>query len=252
MKAFNYSPLAAFILKLVGVLLILSFLLDVVVLLATARFQDSQWLLTFTTQLVERGFIAMVGLALLFTGFWIQATGDASDGATHPGRGLRLAALILSSILGLLFLILIPSNISSTQSVADNQVRQISQEAENAQKQIDAQVQQQLGMQMAMVDQALKSGQLSGEQETQARQQLEQLNKLKSDPKALEAKVGPQRKQELDRINKRKQELTEQTRQNALRSGMRTGLNSLLLAIGFALIGWVGLRWNRSANNPFL
>jgi len=147
---------------------------------------------------------------------------------------------------------LMPSNISSTQAVADNQVRQISQEAENAQKQIDAQVQQQLGMQLAMIDQALKSGQLSGEQETQARQQLEQLKKLKSDPKALEAKVGPQRKQELDRMNQRKQELTEQTRQNALRSGMRTGLNSLLLAIGFALIGWVGLRWDRFGNNPFL
>jgi hypothetical protein len=238
MQSRTLSPLAAQILKLVGFLLILAFLLDLLVLLTTAKFQDPQWLVTFTTQLVDRGFVCLIGLAFLFTGLWI----DNPNNSPNTARELKLAALLMSSILGLVFVVMIPLNITSTRAAVDAQVQQVNQDADNALKQLDAQVQQQLDARLTMVEQALKSGQLSDEQATQAKQQLEQLKKLKSDPKALEAQVGPDRKREIERINRRKQEVVDQAQQNAMRAGMRTGLNSLLLAIGFAFIGWTGLR----------
>jgi len=238
MKAPNVSPVAGLILKLVGFLLVLSFLLDCVVLLSAAKFQDATWLLAFTNQLIDRGFMPLVGLALLFTGFWVEAIASDAPTAREP----KLAALLLSSVLGLVFLVLIPININSTRTAADATIQQIGQEASNAQQQLDAQVKQQLETQLAFLDQAIKGGQLTGSQLDQAKAQQEKLQKFKTDPKALEAQVGPQRQQELDRIKKRQQELEAQTRDNALRSGMRSGLNSLLLAIGYIAIGWTGLR----------
>jgi len=93
-----------------------------------------------------------------------------------------------------------------------------------------------------MLDQAIKSGQVKGDQLAQAERQQEQLQKLKADPKALEAQVAPDRDRALTQIRNRKQELESQARESALRSGMRIGLNGLLLAIAYATIGWVGLR----------
>jgi BMFP domain-containing protein YqiC len=245
MKATSLSPLTALILKIVGGLLILSFFLDCVVLLTTAKFQDSQWLLTFTAQLIDQGFVPMVGLGFLFTGIWVASGAIASESAPASSQELRLIALLLASFLGLVFLLLIPLNINSTRLAADSQVQQIVQEAAKAEGQIDVQVQQfraQLEGQLVALDQAIKQGEVQGEQLAQAQKQRAELQKLKSDPKALEARIAPQRNQELTRIRSRKQEVEGQIQENALRSGMRSGLKSLLLAIGYIIIGWTGLR----------
>jgi hypothetical protein len=225
-------------------LLILSFLLDCVVLLTTAKFQDSQWLLTFTSQLIEQGFVPMVGLAFLFGGVWVESTAIAPE-SPPPAQELRLTALLLASFLGLAFLLLIPLNISSARNAADNQVKQITQEAAKAEGQLDVQVEQfraQLEGQLVALNQAIEGGQVQGEQLAQAKKQRDELQKLKSDPKALDARISPQREQELTRIRNRKQELEGQIQENVVRSGMRSGLKSLLLAIGYIIIGWTGLR----------
>ncbi|NJP11000.1 MAG: hypothetical protein HC866_17230 [Leptolyngbyaceae cyanobacterium RU_5_1] len=228
-------------------------LIDYLVLLSTVKFQDNQWVITFTTQVVDRGFIPLVGIVLLLIGFWMEAIGNLPDAATRTSPGLRLAALIISSILGLCFLILIPWHVTATRSEADAQVKRVAEEASKAETQLNAQVQQvkglgsqQLDAQIAELQKAIDSGQLQGDQLAQAKQKREQLKRLKSDPKALEAEVeaqiAPKRTEELTKIRNRKQELEEQTRGNALRAALRTGLNSLLLAIGYIIVGWTGLR----------
>jgi hypothetical protein len=100
----------------------------------------------------------------------------------------------------------------------------------------------QLDAQLAQIDQLISSGQLKDPQLAQAKQQQTQLKRLKSDPKAFDAEIAPKKTEELSKIKTRKQELESQTQGNALRSGLRTGLNSLLLAIGYIIIGWTGLR----------
>jgi hypothetical protein len=243
MKASPVPTLAPFILKLAGIVLVLLYVLDLLVLLLFAKFQDSQWLLAFTTQLIDRGFVPLVGFALLFTGLW--AEGAINGDKPRDSKGLRLSALFLSSILGLMFLLLAPLHVNTTRTAADDQMKQIGQEASKAQAQIEAQVQQvrgQLDAQLASIEQAIKSGQLPADQLAPAQAKQEELRKLKADPKALEAQIGPSRKQELDKINSRKQELETQIRENGLRSGLRAGLASLVLAVAHAVIGWTGLR----------
>ena len=239
--AVNLSPLTSLILKVVGVVLILNYLIDLVLYLSAANFQSNQWVVTLTTQLVERGFLPLVGLACFFAGCWVEGTASG-DPAANRSNGMKLTALWLSSILGLMFLLIVPLNVNATRNAVDEQVKKVDQEVTNAENQLNSQVQLQLEQQLAAIDQAIKSGQLQGEQLNQAKQQQEKLQKLKSDPKALEAQIGPQRDQKLKEIREQQKQLVDQGRKGALQSGMRVGLNSLLLAIGYAIIGWMGLR----------
>jgi hypothetical protein len=242
MKSPSLTPLTSFILKLVGGLLILSYLIDLVLYLTAANFQNNQWVMTLTTQLVDRGFIPLIGLAALFAGFWIEST---SDTARESSQGLKLAALWLASVLGLMFLLIVPLNVNATRLAAEEQINKIGQEASKAEAQLDTQVQQfkaQLDPQLAVLDQAIKGGQFQGTQLEQAKKQQEQLQRLKADPKALEAQIAPERDKKLKEIRDQKKQLEDQTYRGALQTGMRVGLISLLLAIVYALIGWTGLR----------
>jgi hypothetical protein len=240
MKAATLSPLASLILRVTGIVLVVYYLIELIVYLSTGNFQNSQWVVTVTTQLVDRGFIPLIGLACYFAGSWIESS--ATNSASDRSNGLKLAGLWLASILGLMFLVIVPANVTATRSAADDQVKKVEQEVTNAENQLNSQVQLQLDQQIAMVDQAIKSGQLQGDQLNQAKQQQEKLQKLKADPKALDAQIAPQRDQKLKEIRDQKNQLVDQTRRAALQSGMRVGLNGLLLAIGYATIGWVGLR----------
>ncbi len=253
MKAFTASPWIALMLKLAGSILILTSLIDYITLFTTVNFQNSQSIITFTTGVVDRGFIPLVGLMLLFVGFWADTGTPNSSGNTDTAPMLRLTALIISSILGLFFLVLGPWHVLATRDAADNQVKQIAQEATTAETQLESQAKQakglgsqQLETEIAQVEQAINSGGLSGTQADQARKRLAELNKLKSDPKALEstldAQIGPKKTEELNRIRSRKQELENQTRGTAMRAALRTGLDSVLMAIAYIILGWTGLR----------
>ncbi|MGA7934094.1 MAG: HpsJ family protein [Kovacikia sp.] len=239
MKSLSFSPLTSLVLKLVGIVLISTYLIDLIVYLITADFQNSQWVLNLTTQLVDRGFIPLVGLAILFTGFWVESTSEPT--AEGNSRGLRLTVLWLASVLGLAFLLIAPWHFNTTRLAADEQIKKAEENAVKQQTQLDAQVQQlkaQVDAQASAADQAIKAGQLEGEQLAQAKQ----IQKLKSDPKALEAQIAPARDQKKKEIQDQKQQVIDQTRKGALQTGLRICLNSLLLALGYAIIGWTGLR----------
>ncbi len=254
MKAPTLAPLTSFILKLVGIVLILDYLIDLVVYLLAANFQNNQWVVTLTTQLVDRGVIPLIGLGALFTGFWVEGTSNSTEGSS---RGLKLAALWLSSVLGLAFLLIVPLHVNATRLAAEDQIKQVDQQVSQLESQVNtqlnAQLQQargQLDAQLSKLDQAIKSGQLQGNELAQAKQQQEQYEKLKTDPKALEAQVAPSRDKALKQIRDRKQELVDQTNRGAMQTGMRIGLNSLLLAIAYAIVGWIGLRQMLNPQEP--
>ncbi len=238
MKAYSASPATPFVLKTAGIMLILLYLLDFLLLLLSAKFQDSQWIIAFTTQLVDRGFLPLTGLAALFAAFWMEGDGQGAD----HSRGLKLVSLVLASILGLGFLLLIPMHVSTSRTAVDDQLKKVEQEATQAETQLNAQATQQLDSNLAQLEQVIKSGQLSADQQGPAQQQLDKLKKLKADPKAFEASIAPQKEQALKQVKDRRQEVETQLRETSLRSGLRTGLGGLLLAIAHAAIGWTGLR----------
>lgn len=251
MKAITASPWISFVLKLAGSIFILISLIDYLTAFTSIDFQTKQTIIAFTTGVVDRGFIPLLGVVLVSLGFWIESGNAPAE--SQSSSLLRLAVLVIASILGLLFLLITPWHVLTTRDAAAAEVEEIGKKAETLKSQVDTQVKQlkgqgpqQLEAQLAELDRLINSGQLPAAQLTQAQQKREQLRKLKSDPKALdaeiEAQIAPRRTEELNKLNNDEKKAKEQTQGNAMRAALRTGLNSLLLAIGYIIVGWTGLR----------
>lgn len=245
---FSGAPVAALALKVVGVVTVLAALLDFIILLIPPDFLNREWQLAFVTQVVDRGIVPMVGIALLLAGYWIQSV------AGRPSRGggvtdLRLWALILSSLLGLIFLlftVLHPNNVRANSQQA---LAQVQEQATLAENQLEGRLGQELTQQRSQIDallqdeqqlnQAIESGQVPAEQ-------ADLLRQFRNDPAALDQflneRVQTFRQEIQTEIGTRREEAVQRIRLESLKSGIRVSLSSLLLAIGYILIGWVGLR----------
>lgn len=227
------SPLAAQVLKVVGILLILSFFIEIAVLLISPEFGDPRWQLNFMTQVIDRGVTPLIGFALLYAGFWIQSAITAEGSANRATwQDPKFWAFVVASLLGLLFLLLIPLYLNTTGTITEQVTEQITQEAQQAEQQLQQQQQQlQALANSGQIDQLLESGQVPPAQ-------VALLQQLKQDPQALEKQANQTRQQ----LNERRDQALSQARSEALRTRLRAGLRSLLLTIGFITIGWSGLR----------
>ena len=264
MKAINSpqsSPLAGRTLKWVGVILILSFLLDFVILSTPLKPLDKGWQVNFATLLVDRGVIPMVGIGFLFAGYWIDDNVRDLPTTRPPlALDLRFWTLLFSSLLGLLFLLIFPLHVNNVLQLRDQKIEQINQDANQKEVQLQNQlgspdVQAQLERGQAQFKTKI-SGLLANEGEYNRALQGNQippdqkklLQQFKSDPKSLDQFVQQQfgaeafRNRGLTKIRGDKQQAQEQIGEEAWKSGLRIGVSSLLLAIGYIYIGWTGLR----------
>lgn len=259
----NQPPLAARTLKLAGTILILSFLLDLAILLFPSGARDVQWQINLASSLVDRGVVPLIGIALITVGYWVDSSLDREPSNYKVWLDLRLWAFLLSSILGLIYLLLFPLHVNNARLASDQRIEQISQRATQAETELQAQLNQ-LGDQQTQAEieqqrtqlrervnqllkneelykQALQSGQISAAekkllQEFKANPQLlDQYLAQKTDPQALG-------NQKLEQIRDERTQLTQQAKQEAWRSSLRTGVSSVILAIGYIAIGWMGLR----------
>ncbi len=256
MSNLQVSPFATPTLKLVGVILILYFLLDFVVLLFPFKPLDQSWQINFTTHLVEPGLIPLVGLALLLLGYWIDDTARAAPTNRKAMLGLKFWALLFSSLLGLLFLLLFPLHLNNVTQINAQKMQVINQEASQKEAQLQtqldnpqakAQLQQQQSQFKAQVNYLLKNEQQLNQLLKSDRVPEEFKNLLRqsqANPKAVDALVQQQISPEglRNQIQRRKAEAEEQATQEAWKSGARIGITSLLLAIGYIVISWTGLR----------
>lgn len=281
MKAINNppSPFIARMLKLVGIVLILSFLLDFVILAFPAGARDALWQIGFVSATIDRGITPIIGLAFLLVGYWFDRSN--SDTLTQPPLWLSLKfwALLLSSLLGLLFLIMIPLHINNVNSESVRAIERINQNSlqEEARLQSELnQLQAQLGDPnnrakldaektrfKAQVTALLQNEQqfnqaINSDRTPEAEKKL--LRQFKANPKALEEFLAQQSdpvalgSKRLAQLQTQKQQLTNQARQEALQSSIRMTVRSLLISIAYIFIGWMGLRnvlnANKSASNP--
>jgi response regulator of citrate/malate metabolism len=161
-----------------------------------------------------------------------------------PGiQDLRFWALIISSVLGLIYLLLVPLHFSNVYAQSNQALEQINQKASQAETQLEAQTKQvdeliKNPQRLAELDKAIASGQVQGEQLARLQALKQQLDTFKKDPKALSSQVDTAKKQ----ISTGKQDAENRAKTEALKLGLRTGLSSLFLAIGFIAVGWTGLR----------
>ena len=264
MKAPNsrqFSSVAARTLKVVGIILILSALLDCIVLSLPGETSDilnRGWQLAAATQVVDRGIIPLMGIALLMTGFWVDSSTGVSIERRNVWLDLRFWALLLSSFLGLIYLSLVPVHLNNTRLELKDALVQVDREAGQAEGQLEAQIKsdqfkaqiEQLKSQRrsqiaallqdeGKMAQALKSPEVPKELKAV-------LQESKNDPKALD-KFLEQQAQELpnqarNEIRTRKQQKEKELRTRSRNSSLQTGISSLLLAIGYITVGWTGLR----------
>ena len=281
MKAINnsQSPFITQTLKLVGVVLILSFLLDFVILAFPAGERDALWQIGFITATVDRGITPVIGLAFLMVGYWFERSNN--DTLTQPPSWLSLKfwALLLSSLLGLLFLVMIPLHINNVNTESARAVERInensSQEEAKLQNEI-SQAQAQLGD--PNVRTKLESDKNKFKTQVTALLQNEQqfnqainsdrtpenekklLRQFKANPNALEDFLTQQSdpvalgSKRLAQLQTQKQKLVNQAKQEALQSSIRMTIRSFLISIAYIFIGWMGLRSllsaKKSRQNP--
>ncbi|GGA35645.1 hypothetical protein CYANOKiyG1_53360 [Okeania sp. KiyG1] len=238
--------------------MILSSLLDFVVLSIPFNIGSRAWQIGLVTQLVDRGIIPMIGMALLFTGYWVSSNSGLQDNSTSSILDLRFWGLLLASLLGLIYLLLFPLHLNNTRLARAETIERINQQATQAETQLEARVstsefqnqiqqrQTQLRDQFSTLlgdetrlNEALENEQISA----QVKSLLEQ---SKDNPQILDDFLNRQAQQLptqlLTRIRTRKQELEEQANTNSFKSSIRTGFSSLLLAAGYIMIGWTGLK----------
>ena len=238
-----YSPFTGLTLKIVGLIMIVSSLLDFIIMAVPFNPGQREWQLGFTTQLVDRGIIPLVGISLLFLGYLVDSGGASATQPKSAVQDLRFWVLLLSSLLGLIFLLLVPLHFNNVRLQSNQAIEQINQKASQAEAQLETRTKQVDALvkdpqKISELDKAIASGQVQGEQLAQLQSIKEQLQTFKKDPKALNQQVDAAKTQ----IRKGKEEAQNRANSEALKLGLRTGLSSLLLAIAYIVIGWTGLR----------
>ncbi|BAZ85277.1 hormogonium polysaccharide biosynthesis protein HpsJ [Dolichospermum compactum] len=263
----SISSRTSFLLQLIGIICILCFSLDFLFLLFPLQLTDKLWQINLCRSLVDQGIVPLLGLGAILTAYWVDRS---SESGRSSSSGLKLPIFILSSLLGLIFLLIFPLHLSNVNQVKAEGLTRIEKEAEQSENQVKsqlAQLQNQLGNDQVKAsvekqraalkeqlrtqlnelvkdeqkyNQALNNNQLPEAQKDLLKQYKTNLNSLdnfiaqQTDPEQLA-------KQRISQIQTQAQQQLEKTQEDAWKE-LRTGINSLLLSIGYIVIGWRGLR----------
>ena len=263
----SISSRTSFLLQLIGIICILFFSLDLLFLLFPLQLTDKLWQINLCRSLVDQGIVPLLGLGAILTAYWVDRSSESSRSSSS---GLKLPIFILSSLLGLIFLLIFPLHLSNVNQVKEEGLARIEKEAEQSENQVKsqlAQLQNQLGNDQVKAsvekqraalkeqlrtqlnelvkdeqkyNQALSDNQLPEAQKDLLKQYKTNLNSLdnfiaqQTDPEQLA-------KQRISQIQTQAQQQLQKTQEDAWKE-LRTGINTLLLSIGYIVIGWRGLR----------
>lgn len=267
----QFSLKASSSIKLVGLILILSSLVDYLVLLFPLNATDRNWLIQTASSLVDRGVVPLVGMALILMGYWMDSVlGNAPKSGKSAFADLRFWVALLASLLGLLYLLIFPLHLNNTRLARRDALSEISLQASEAEIQLENQLgSQEFQQQIQQRKTALRNelGALS-ENEEQLNALIAQgdlppeiqeiLEQAKTNPAVLDEFLEEQADslpgQLLTQIRQRQQELEEEAKTRSLKSSLQTGVSSLLLAIAYIALGWTGLKGlglvNKSRRKP--
>ncbi|MTJ50614.1 HpsJ family protein [Dolichospermum sp. UHCC 0259] len=281
----------SFLLKFIGIICILSFVLNFLFLLLPLQLTDKLWQINLSRTFVERGIEPMLGLGAILTAYWL----DRVDETRRSSSRLKLPVFILSSLLGLIFLLIFPLHLSNVNQVKNQALTRINQESEQLESQIKNQLTQEqteINNQLAQIQNQFGNEQIKAAVEKQRpvlKQQLAaQLNELikdenkynqalnnkdlpeaqknllkqyKSNPQALDdfisqqtdpqqlaalatqriTKITQEANQKITQLRTQKAQQLKKTQEDAWKE-LRIGISSILLSIGYIVIGWTGLK----------
>ncbi|MGB3570691.1 MAG: HpsJ family protein [Phormidesmis sp.] len=243
------SPLAAISLKLVGAITIAAAMVDFLTLLLPPEFGNRAWQLATVTSLVDRGIVPLVGIALLFTGYWIDTSIGKSARRSSLAIDARFWVCLLSCLLGLIFLLTTVLHPNNVRLQSRDALSQVETEAQQATSELETRLSADISQRRTQIDALLQD-----EAQLQAaiasgdldEAQLAQIERFRNNPQELEtfltAQATEAQEQLQIRIGEQKNEATSQLKSEALKATVRVTLSSLLLAVGYTFIGWSGLR----------
>jgi hypothetical protein len=243
MNVIDSRPLrqTSLVLPLVGIVVSLTVVVDFTMRLFDPDVYKPEGLFSLLNEFIDRGVILLIGLALISAGFWLNKalTRPATDlniAANSPLSNPQFWTFVFASLLGLLFLVLVPFHYSISGQVLNQMVSTASTRADQqeAQARDDFQQQQEQANNLiakGQVDQLLQQKNLSP-------QQFAFLQAIKLDPKAVDKKAA----QSLAELKTQKQQALDQINKVVNGSRWRVEVRSILLAIGFVALGWTGLR----------
>lgn len=231
------TPLA---LKTAGAVLILSSLIDLIFMLwlppENLILEGDRWWLYATSQLVDRGLLPLVGISFVVAGDWIRIV-STEDGGDR-GNAWRIGTFGLASLLGLIFVLVIPFQLMTTNGIKAQDLQKFDTVQNNIKtniQQIKSQGKDKIKEQIALIDKEIQTGTSQGERLLGLQNTKSKLELLLSDPKKFEQESQKE-------LQGQKQAVEAQTSKRMLQTGVRTSLASLLLAIAYITIGWAGLR----------
>ncbi len=263
----NYSAFTSLTLKLIGVVFVLSSMLDYLTILIPPQFDNQSWQIGAVTGVVDRGVVPLVGMAFILVGYLIDGlpTADTMSLKKQPSQfSLKFPVYILSTLLGLLFLLMVPLHLINLNSAKTDALARIEQGAGQGAQQIQQFLTQvdtlsknpgRLNEQLQRLNQAIESGQAQGRQLNaqqlntlrQQRDQLQGLRDLAQNPEDYKQRTDELKNQLETQLRERRKQAESQATTQAVKQGLRIGLSSLMLAIVYSVIGWIGLKSEMSA-----
>lgn len=241
----SLAALAAIALKVVGWVAILTAVVDYLILLVPLNLGNPQWQAAVTTQMIDRGILPLVGMALLFTSLWFESSLRTTALPRASRSDMPFWLSVLASIFGALYLALTVLHLSAVQLSSQSALEQVGTEASQASSQLEERISNQLSQQQSQLgallknpdrlNQAIQSGQLPREI-GQYRNNPEGLNKF------LQDQANQARKKYQEEIDNRRMGAERQLKQESWKNGIRTSVTSVLLTLGYSLLGWQGLR----------
>jgi hypothetical protein len=240
------------VLKVTGIVLILGVIVDYAILAIPPDFSNSSWLVNLMDQWIGRGTVPLLGVAFVIFGIWV----DRAMNGDRDRNGLLLSTLLLSLLLGIVFSLFVPLHLINSNLAGTTQTAQITQQANAAQQQLEAQLAQQKARVSALLSDDRQVAQLQQqldnappEQQAQLQKIRETLEKVKANPKALDQEVEQARAQGMAQIKQQQDQALKQAQTTLQNSRNQATISSSLLAIGYLVIGTAGLFGLRSRDD---
>ena len=238
-------------LKAVGAVLLAASVLDYLVMLMPPQFGDPQWRFEFTTQLIDRGTIPLVGTALVMLGLWLGGTGERPSAAGI----LRPITLGVVGALGFLYLLMAPLHIIDAGQASASATRQLNNRTSQVEQQLEFRLQQERaqiagaienpGALAAQFEEALNQDGISDAEKQRIQELKANLDRFRQDPSALEQQQEQARSAALSEIQARNQAERNRISLRFNKSRLRVGLSGFALAAAYLYIFWVGFRGKR-------
>ncbi|KFF41879.1 MAG: HpsJ family protein [Candidatus Atelocyanobacterium thalassa] len=253
----NYSVFTSLTLKTIGIVFILTSLLHYTILFVPLSL-DIQWQNTLIDSIVDRGILPLAGIGFIVTSYFIEDLIDKP--ATKKSIfNLELLIYILASILGLIFLLIIPVHLNNQNTIKVEALERIEEGAVQGAEQINQFLIQvdtlsknpdRLNDQIVSLNSILEIRQLEGkpleaqqlETLRQQYQQLKGLRELAKNPEEYKERTSELKKQLETQLEQNRKKAESQAVNQSIKKGFNVGFKSLMLAIAYSMIGWIGLK----------